>query len=602
VVGRAAALGLGLLLLSGCALWRSECRTREAGEAAAAALPTELARRPLGGANPELVGFADYHTHMFAHEGFGGVLFAGSAFDPAGMPEALAPCQHTCNRHLVTNAIVSSAGEPPHGHDGWPRFETWPRRGTMLHQQMYVDWVYRAYTYGLRLLVVLAVNNETLCILGHGTKSCNDMEAVDRQLDAVHALARYVRDREGGWLEIARSSEHARRLIAENRLAVVIGIEVDTLFDCARPEDPGCRPESVRAALARYRDRGVVQIAPIHVADNGFGGAALYGELFAANQHFLRGEHHEIAACDDPELAWSLDEDVPVGFKLVTLLRRGRWYRPPVPYELRGRAHCNARGLTGPGRELIRAMASQGMLVDLDHMSDRAADETLQILEALHHPAMASHAWPRALKRGPDGPPDERRNEMQHSDETLERIRRSHGVVGLLANQGPVADEPRSGVRNDCPGSSKSFAQSLGRVAALMQGRGVGLGSDFNGLAGQPVGRFAGACAGGSNDPSSPPLDYGSTELAGRPLDVHELGSLRFDYNERGLAHYGLLPDFIADLQAAGLRPAHRALLFSSAADYVEMWSCAERSGGGEAACAWRPPAQRAASREESAQ
>jgi microsomal dipeptidase-like Zn-dependent dipeptidase len=588
---RALALGLALLLLCGCSLWRAECRTGAPGEPAAAAVPTDSARRPLGGANPELAGFADYHTHMFANEGFGGVLFAGTPFAPGGMPEALAPCQHTCNRHLVTSTIVSSAGEPPHGHDGWPRFETWPRQGTMLHQQMYVDWVYRAYTYGLRLLVVLAVNSETLCTLGHATKTCNDMEAVDRQLDAVHALARHVRDHEGGWLEIARSAEHARRLIGENRLALVIGIEVDTLFDCARPDDPGCQPESVRAALERYRERGVVQIAPIHVADNGFGGAALYGELFAANQHFLRGEHHGVAACDDPDVAWSLDQDVPVGFKLVTFFRRLRWYRSPVPGDLRGRGHCNARGLTEPGRELIRAMASQGMLIDVDHMSDRAAEETLQILEAARHPAMLSHAWPRDLKRGPDGLPDERRNEMQRSHEMLERIRRSHGLVGLLANQGPVVAEPRSGVRNDCPGSSKSFAQSFAHVAELMQGRGVGLGSDFNGLAGQPAGRFAGACE-GSDDPSDPPLDYGSAELAGRRLDVHALGTLRFDYNEHGLAHYGLLPDFIADLQAVGLRPEHHDTLWSSARDYVETWSCAERSGS-EDACAWQPPEPR---------
>jgi microsomal dipeptidase-like Zn-dependent dipeptidase len=355
------------------------------------------------------------------------------------------------------------------------------------------------------------VNSETLCTLGHATKTCNDMEAVDRQLDAVHALARHVRDHEGGWLEIARSAEHARRLIGENRLALVIGIEVDTLFDCARPDDPGCQPESVRAALERYRERGVVQIAPIHVADNGFGGAALYGELFAANQHFLRGEHHGVAACDDPDVAWSLDQDVPVGFKLVTFFRRLRWYRSPVPGDLRGRGHCNARGLTEPGRELIRAMASQGMLIDVDHMSDRAAEETLQILEAARHPAMLSHAWPRDLKRGPDGLPDERRNEMQRSHEMLERIRRSHGLVGLLANQGPVVAEPRSGVRNDCPGSSKSFAQSFAHVAELMQGRGVGLGSDFNGLAGQPAGRFAGG--------TTPPTRPSTTAPPSSPAD-----------------------------------------------------------------------------------
>ena len=51
-------------------------------------------------------------------------------------------------------------GHPPGG--GWPDFIIWPRFTTIIHQQAYIDWLYRAYQGGLRLITCLAVNNELL--------------------------------------------------------------------------------------------------------------------------------------------------------------------------------------------------------------------------------------------------------------------------------------------------------------------------------------------------------------------------------------------------------------------------------------------------------
>ena len=54
---------------------------------------------------------------------------------------------------------------PEFGHPaggGWPDFVIWPRFTTLVHQQAYVDWLYRAYQGGLRLICCLAVNNELL--------------------------------------------------------------------------------------------------------------------------------------------------------------------------------------------------------------------------------------------------------------------------------------------------------------------------------------------------------------------------------------------------------------------------------------------------------
>lgn len=50
-----------------------------------------------------------------------------------------------------------------------------------------------------------------------------------------------------------------------------------------------------------------------------------------------------------------------------------------------------------------------------------------------------------------------------------------------------------------------------------------------------------------------------------------------FDVNLEGLAHYGLLPDWLQDNRNAGLDEQHMAPLLMGAEDYVEMWQRAER-------------------------
>ena len=66
-----------------------------------------------------------------------------------------------------------------------------------------------------------------------------------------------------------------------------------------------------------------------------------------------------------------------------------------------------------------------------------------------------------------------------------------------------------------------------------------------------------------------------------RPLVRATAGALRdFDINLDGMAHYGMLPDFLQDLRNSGLTAEDLAPLFRSAADYVEMWAtCVKQAG-----------------------
>ncbi len=76
---------------------------------------------------------------------------------PDGMEHALRSCEPIHGGLLDVNPEF---GHPAAG--GWPEFIVWPRFTTLVHQQAYIDWIYRAYQGGLRLVTCLAVNNELL--------------------------------------------------------------------------------------------------------------------------------------------------------------------------------------------------------------------------------------------------------------------------------------------------------------------------------------------------------------------------------------------------------------------------------------------------------
>jgi hypothetical protein len=63
-----------------------------------------------------------------------------------------------------------------------------------------------------------------------------------------------------------------------------------------------------------------------------------------------------------------------------------------------------------------------------------------------------------------------------------------------------------------------------------------------------------------------------------RPLTRSTAGERRdYDINLDGMAHYGMLPDFLQDLRNNGLTAEDLAPLFRSAYDYVQMWEKCER-------------------------
>ena len=125
---------------------------------------------------PDVWGYADLHCHPLAHLGFGGAniapngprLFWGRPDDGTSSlnPDAALPCCDPAHGFLSNPSLLSIIIEGHSNHGcGAPDYENWPRYNTILHQQMFVSWMRRAFDSGLRLICALAVHNRLLARL-----------------------------------------------------------------------------------------------------------------------------------------------------------------------------------------------------------------------------------------------------------------------------------------------------------------------------------------------------------------------------------------------------------------------------------------------------
>jgi len=519
------------------------------------------------------VGFADLHNHQFADLAFGGRTVWGAAYgDPS---EALRSCRRLhgplgiCD---VVGNVVSQArggGGFLFGHrvSGYPDFKGWPRWGSMTHQAVHEHWLYRAVQGGLRLMVMLAVHNKLLCGIRRAPgRGCDDMEAVDLQLQAAREMQDHVDAQHGGpglgWYRIVTTPGQARAVIDAGKLAVVLGIEVDHLFGCRIETD--LTEDQLRQHLDFYHALGVRHVFPIHFGNNGFGGGAF--------------EH---------ELIWDigggpLSRRNPLG--TIPAYRIHTCDARDLGYEYRtGRR--NVQGLTSLGKTLIRELAARGMIIDVDHMSAASKADTLDLCEAMDYPLVTGHSGFLEICRGAH------RHERQLHPREIERIRRLEGMVCFLAGQGTLRQidtwrgHPRTLIEHTCGSTANSTVQAYLYAATAMQGAPVGLGTDFNGFAPQPGPRFGPHAAPGRHHgpPPDNPVRYPFTAVStGTRLDTAVTGNRSFDINADGVAHIGLLPDLLADFQAMGLTRSDLDPLLRSADGYVTVW---ERSWNRSRSC-----------------
>lgn len=550
----------------------------------ATACPDPQRARPLWG-------IADTHTHQFANLAFGGRLFWGKPFDPIGKPErALPACEYAHGENGDKDVVGSVLRNSFLGHRtaGYPRLTSWPAWNTIDHQQMYVDWLFRAYRAGLRLMVMHAVNSEGICstpVVRKATgRSCSDMEAVDLQLQGARGLEAYLDNQAGGpgkgWYRIVTSAAQARQVVRDGKLAVILGIEVDNVFGCKITVR--CSDDSVRKALTTYYHRGVRHIIPVHLANNAFGGFAIYDAFFAYNNYILNRAFPESFDCSSAGFDFHLDRPALPLQAILKLVGAGQ-----MPIYPPG-ATCNSRGLTSLGKALVKEMMKRGMLLELDHMSYLSIRDAVDSAEKYDYPMISGHTGLLGPNMG------QGRDEYQKTDSQLEIIRRSGGMISLLLNQGipgrirqwadPVTHDS---VANNCPESTKTWAQAYLYAVNRMGGAGsaaIGMASDQSLFAwlGPRFGKAG--CSQRGPGTQTDTLDYPITvhdEATGRDTSFMPsiAGTRVFDFNVDGFAHIGMLPDFLQDLKNIGVTEAQLSPLYHSAEAYISMWEKAERSG-----------------------
>ena len=461
-------------------------------------------------------GFSDAHLHITADLRAGGRVIYGESFDPFGITEALGHDDdvHGPDGSLDVTGNLLRDGSPAGTHDthGWPSFTGWPVHDTYTHQQTYYVWLERMWKAGLRLVVAQTVEDQPLCeIEPQRSHSCDETESAELQIRRLRLMQDYIDAQSGGrgrgWFRLVYNPRQARRVVERGKLAVVIGLESSSPLGCSESHGvPQCTRADIDRGLAELQRRGIRSLFVAHWVDNAFAGAALQsgatGDFIALMQIQQTGEPFATEPC-----VGAADE---------------------------AEGECNSKGLTALGRYLVRRMMARHMLIEVDHLSQKARSAVLAMAEARHYPLVSSHtgtggAW------------------------TPSQLRRLYALGGIAS------------ARPDTAPKLAATILDLRQYRSPEHYFGVGLGTDTGGFNAAP-GPRPGA--------SQHPLRYPFRSYDGKVTFVCQLtGTRKYDLNKDGVAHYGLYADLIADVEQ---QPRGRKALrpfFHSAEAYLQMWS-----------------------------
>jgi len=511
---------------------------------------------PFKGRNADgtVFGYAETHMHLGGSEALGGRIAYGSPFATFGVIDALDDCEidhGPMGANDLLDAVVNPTRNmmPQHETQGWPTFRAWPAHGSNTHHQTYYLWLKRSWMGGLRFMMNHLVANEQLCILWPFKQNdCNEMANIALQRDLVLDLQNYIDAQEGGpgkgFFRIVYSPAEARRVIEDGKMAVVFGTENEKIFDCGEFLDmPECTTAHIDAELDRWYDLGLRAIFPIHLFDNALGGTRLTDEaalsaLYQAGNLADTGHPFATIPCEEANaVAPGEAETQPRGDPLQFVVTQATGLPPQPPL-----TDCleNARGLTELGDHFVNAMIDRGMMIETDHSGVLSRKRILDIAEERGVGVLSGHTG------------------FVSDARDTKRILKVGGIVSNLPDEpAPVTVDfiqQLAGAHRDLFGNTDKLA--------------TGLGCDINGLHEQPAPR---------EDAASNPLVYPFKSYDGRVMFERQVSGERvFDINIDGVAHYGLYPDFIADMRREPGGEEALKYLFRSAEAYLQFWENAE--------------------------
>jgi hypothetical protein len=627
-------------------------------------------------------GFADLHAHPVSCLGFGWKVLHGAPdgavfdfnHDPDDITNALSDCNsdhggwdalHNTSGDYVRNAVINGTdpgGYNPHT-EGWNdapmvRFRQWPVFDSITHQQMWYEWIKRAYDGGQRVMVALAVNNELLAAIskGDGLAPRDDLTSGDLQISAMTAFAA----RHSDFMAIAHDPAELRSIVRSNMMAIILGSELDDIGNLVRNRvvQPGAPADAaskaaVSQAIQHLYDEGVRYIFPVHLADNAFGGTGSGSGsqmLDIGSKYLNHGQAIEVtsaAKADDiqtwldniwtgtgADIASTLQgigqelNSLPAGLgtplelaltgllvgttglltpfetwfsasfpqapqtagaalgsgfmPLVAILLSSyladpggtldtvmnllgmydvdklvaanllpipqtnypTYPNPPgggtvngVPEALYG--VLNVKGLTPLGLYAVQEMMKRGMMLDVDHMSQRAVDDAFNIATNVPggYPLNSGHNGYREMGF--------QNCENSRSTNQLPILQQLGGLLGVGWADDPAGYFSRdfsqvvsharcssSSIANDCAGTSKTWAQLYLYALEQFHGANVAFGTDMDGFVQPPGPRFGPQSAYGlisADGPGQPPAWSGNQWLRSSQIGAQRNGVLYTD-------------------------------------------------------------------------
>ncbi|MEU9321133.1 discoidin domain-containing protein [Streptomyces sp. NPDC048295] len=486
-------------------------------------------------------GFVDAHDHIMANEGFGGRLICGKPFSEQGVTDALKDCpEHYPDGSLAIFDFVTKGGDGKHDPDGWPTFKDWPAHDSLTHQQNYYAAIERAWRGGQRVLVNDLVTNGVICsVYFFKDRSCDEMTAIRLEAKKSYDMQAFIDKMYGGpgkgWFRIVTNSSQAREVIEQGKLAVVLGVETSEPFGCKQILDIAqCSKEDIDRGLDELRELGVSSMFLCHKFDNALCGvrfdSGALGTAINVGQFLSTGTFWKTETCRGPQ------HDNPIGNAVAAEAEKQLPSGVAVPSYASG-AQCNTRGLTSLGEYAVRGMMKRHMMLEIDHMSVKAAGQAFDVLESESYPGViSSHSW------------------------------MDLGWTERLYKLGGFAAQYMSG--------SEAFSAEAGRTDALREKYqvGYGYGTDMNGVGGWPGPR-------GGDTPNPVKYPFRSTD-GGSVIDKQTTGERTWDFNTDGAAHYGMVPDWIEDIRIVGGQDVVDDL-FTGAESYLRTWGNTEKHKSG---------------------
>jgi microsomal dipeptidase-like Zn-dependent dipeptidase len=430
-------------------------------------------------------GIADLHTHPASHLAFSPdesagkrIMWGKPGLSIRNAHETIESDLASCNgeehswddgdpvRREQRRGIIkqfTSVQLNSHHTKGAGSYEDWPSAFDVFHQQMHIMSIYRAYQGGLRLMFADAVDNNMIGTLWNwginiSPGNCDrprptrngdfDYQSARNQLTFIKRMVEAncpnpdnppdpSNPSSGCWMQIAKNPQDARAIIGKGKLAIVLGVEMDNL--------------SIEDILNLQREFQIAHVIPVHLADNDFGGTAVYNDAFNTVNHFLNRSFLEVDFSEifsfrlgRPQVLLGGDgnsyQPKPIGNDSYCSLHYATCTSgiPPEPNVSendtdllhRGKGHQNKHGVVSP--DYIEKLMQAGLMVDIAHMSYKSALNTLEIAEKYNYPIMFGHGGIGDVTRDQQQRiitrPANERTLIKH---LATRLAQSEGVVGI---------------------------------------------------------------------------------------------------------------------------------------------------------------------------